>query len=102
MQCQGERTGEREKGRKGGGEIDMALPVGASVTDGASTFRLDVPAPLHPTFSNGIWGGRIVKNAGKTAVFPPPSPTVRVSQALHIMPAIFFKLTFQSAKRLDC
>src|ERR1019366_515095 len=51
-----------------------ALPVGASVTDGASTFRLDVLAPLHPTFPNGIWGGRIAKNAGKTAVFPPPPP----------------------------
>jgi hypothetical protein len=52
-----------------------------------------------PTFPNGIWGGRIAKNAGKTAVFPPPSPTVRVSQTRPIVPAIFLQLTLQSAKR---
>src|ERR1035438_2506662 len=55
-----------------------------------------------PTFPNWFWGGRIVKNAGKTAVFPPPPPTVRVSQALQFMRAICLQLTWQSAKGLEC
>ena len=65
------------------------------MTDRASTFRLRVLPKCTPTFPNGIWGGRIAKNAGKTAVLPPPSPTVRVSQAFQIISAIFLQLTLQ-------
>src|ERR1022692_20378 len=73
---------------------------------GANRWRFDLPIWVllncTPTFPNWIWGGRIAKNAGKMAVFPPPPPTVRVFEAFQIMARIFLQLTLQSAKGRLC